>query len=632
MNAPENSPAETPRLRLETRAVPLGWTGFLLLLVGPALLFELGLLRPLAEKLLPALPERQAVWVLLVLTVAALAGLRSLLGPKKGVPVLLYDDRMALPAGGPRGGHAWVRYEEVLWVDLRGTGEHKSVALETRRGLFDFPQGFFTVRGAVEQFFGELTARVAARPGGLAQLSGMRERLQKGQEALARRPWASQGLFLLVAALFAVEWLGGALDDPLGLVRLGANAPALVRQGQLYRLFAANFLHGGLLHVGLNALALLSLGSMVERLLGRWRFLIIYLVSAFLGSLASVAWERAPLSVGASTGLFGLFGGLAVLHLRRGVDLPAGFRQPPRWWVWMGAINAALLLVPQVDAAAHVGGFAAGALLCWALSRGERAFEPGLFARRRWVVLACAAVLVFGLALIQAAVKGLSPSRQDRVLVLEDLFAKAASNPAGSNDLAWGVAVDPGAETDELRLAERGAARAVEAVPDSAMFQDTLATVLYRLGRPTEAVRWEMAALRANEELPEARVDASQLARFLVARKEAGADTVPTAHWTARAREGGRTLQVVADSGTEGLELFVVARLAEKNLGLFWLRAPAASGPAYELRSNEGAEWENWPEEVRLEVLWVGDLPGGEEVAEPRWRFWPTAPEVAGLP
>jgi membrane associated rhomboid family serine protease len=134
----------------------------------------------------------------------------------------------------------------------------------------------------------------------------------------------------------------------------------LVRAGEHFRLFSCVWLHGGLLHFGLNFMALMNIGRMVEALGNRALVLIVFAVSAATGSLFSFWLMPHITSVGASGGIMGLIGFLAVLGQRRRGLLPSGFGRA----IWMNiAFIAALGLAAfqMVDNAAHLGGLVGGA-------------------------------------------------------------------------------------------------------------------------------------------------------------------------------------------------------------------------------------------------------------------------------
>ena len=69
----------------------------------------------------------------------------------------------------------------------------------------------------------------------------------------------------------------------------------------------AGFLHGGLLHIGMNSWVLFDLGAQVEEVYGASRLIVVYFMATVFGFLLSTFWTAA-LSVGASAGIMGLIG------------------------------------------------------------------------------------------------------------------------------------------------------------------------------------------------------------------------------------------------------------------------------------------------------------------------------------
>jgi membrane associated rhomboid family serine protease len=138
-------------------------------------------------------------------------------------------------------------------------------------------------------------------------------------------------------------------------VRL-AQVPVLVQQGEWWRVFSAAFLHYGPIHLVLNMLALLVFGSELERQMGRWRFLALYVVS-ILGGATAIQLFGAPgaLAAGASTAIYGLLGGLGVLMLATKQDI--------RGLVTLLVINIVISLLPGVSLIGHLGGLVAGVLV-----------------------------------------------------------------------------------------------------------------------------------------------------------------------------------------------------------------------------------------------------------------------------
>ena len=135
---------------------------------------------------------------------------------------------------------------------------------------------------------------------------------------------------MYVAMMLRTTQQGGSgFGDPSlqTLVDFGAKyAPYIFGRGEWWRLITAAFLHGGLLHIGMNFWVLYDLGPQVNEAFGTPRFLSIYLVSSVTGFLASLYWSPA-VSIGASAGLCGLIGAMIALGTR--ARSAVGRRDPP---------------------------------------------------------------------------------------------------------------------------------------------------------------------------------------------------------------------------------------------------------------------------------------------------------------
>jgi rhomboid protease GluP len=136
---------------------------------------------------------------------------------------------------------------------------------------------------------------------------------------------------LLVANLlmFGVEWMavtaeggGGGLSilgsmGGFSTYRLGASfGPAIFDLHEWYRLITAMFLHGGLIHIGVNMMSLLQLGPALEELYGSARYFFLYVLTGAFGFLVSAATGH--LSLGASGALLGIVGAMLAVTSRRG--------------------------------------------------------------------------------------------------------------------------------------------------------------------------------------------------------------------------------------------------------------------------------------------------------------------------
>ena len=137
-----------------------------------------------------------------------------------------------------------------------------------------------------------------------------------------------------------------------------------VSNGDWWRLVTSMFLHGGIIHLGLNMLVLFILGRIVEPALGTPRFLLVYFVSGLAGS-AGALWLSAPqtVTVGASGAIFGLLGALLILEYRTTGSLMG------QAMIWIIINLVFTLRTPGISLGGHLGGLAGGIVATWALTQ-----------------------------------------------------------------------------------------------------------------------------------------------------------------------------------------------------------------------------------------------------------------------
>jgi rhomboid protease GluP len=180
---------------------------------------------------------------------------------------------------------------------------------------------------------------------------------------------------LLVAniLMFGVTWMVSMAHGQQGFsVLFGFNGEALYRLGMgipfrygdfnWYRMLTAMYLHGGLIHIGFNMMALMNIGPAVEQVYGSARYFFCYTVCGFCGSVFSATFSTAP-SVGASGAILGLIGLLLAITTRRGGGYMTALRG--RLISSIVSIFAIGLFFSglRTDNWAHFGGLAAGFLL-----------------------------------------------------------------------------------------------------------------------------------------------------------------------------------------------------------------------------------------------------------------------------
>lgn len=149
---------------------------------------------------------------------------------------------------------------------------------------------------------------------------------------------------------------------------------AVLSGGQWWRIVTGAFLHGSILHIGVNMLSLWYLGRFIEYGLGSWRTLFVYVVSMVASGLG-VIYFSAPMvpTVGASGAIFGLFGALFAIGFKLGkpgMDLVKAN---------LGILALNLIItftVPAISWQAHVFGLVAGFLITLAIYAPPRRVQP----------------------------------------------------------------------------------------------------------------------------------------------------------------------------------------------------------------------------------------------------------------
>ncbi|HEX4965606.1 MAG TPA: rhomboid family intramembrane serine protease [Thermoanaerobaculia bacterium] len=187
---------------------------------------------------------------------------------------------------------------------------------------------------------------------------------------LGRQAPVTTALLIVIAIGFGIQLRFGD-----AVTALGANYGPAVREGEYWRLVTSMFLHGGWLHLVLNAWALYQLAGLFEILLGSSRLLLVYFLSGIAGSVASVLWTNQP-SVGASGAIFGVLGALIAFLARRRERLTPQARSLLMQLLFWAGLNVVLGISDKmIDNAAHLGGCAVGLAIGFFLQERPR-YEP----------------------------------------------------------------------------------------------------------------------------------------------------------------------------------------------------------------------------------------------------------------
>ena len=403
-----------------------------------------------------------------------------------------------------------VPISELRSLSVRANPRGARAFIGTRTGLLVLNGADFADPEDLGRLVLALRERVGQLPDGAKRLDWFREQMEQARIVTSRRPWVTYGLLVIIAVMFGLQVQLDAIHDPVQMIRLGAGAPALVAEGEWYRLISANFLHGIDVHIFANGLALWIIGGLLERLSGSWAFAIVAMLSALGGALTSTLFSDAPIMVGASTTLYGLFGALLVMDRVYRWQIPPIFRESIRMLIILLVINVVITLpVPQIDKAAHLGGFVAGAAAMYWMIRGGR-YQPENQSPKAVRVVAIGLGLLFAAGLGRAAQNAMA---FEPAPILRVLMSHPDVQPVTLNNAAWITLVRPDADAETLdlclQMAEEAIASAQKLQPPAdapaearrfydsvlATYLDTRAGARYRTGNVAGALVDEIEAL-----------------------------------------------------------------------------------------------------------------------------------------
>jgi membrane associated rhomboid family serine protease len=171
-------------------------------------------------------------------------------------------------------------------------------------------------------------------------------------------------IVVLMASDPSISLAAALMDWPTPLALWGP----LVEQGQYWRMFSMAFEHGGPIHLLFNMSVVYTLGFMLERAIGSWRFLGICIVTALGSSAFALLFNFDVPTVGASGMILGWAGAMVPIATEQ------GRRELGTWLVQVVIIS----LLPGVSWAGHLGGFLFGIPCGVALRMGRAVYTAAL--------------------------------------------------------------------------------------------------------------------------------------------------------------------------------------------------------------------------------------------------------------
>lgn len=413
-------------------------------------------------------------------------------------------------------------------------------------------------------------------------------------------------------------------------------APAILEQGEVWRLLSYGLLHIWFPHLLFNMLFLVYTGYHLERAVGRFNLLLVYFGSVFTGGLLSMAMSMDRPSLGASGGVFGLLAAGVVVGWKYWEAIPSSARKyfggALAWYIGYSLLSG--LASEGTDNWSHLGGLVGGGIIMTLL-------EPEVFERHRrrnrWLAAGIVLTLAgsaLGLAAAGPRLVPLSPVDEDGWSLRRPAYWKEG----------WTFTGDRGWFSPTLQ-ANLSAATTVHPRPmDAQTAADKLIDRVASGGRTPEVLRRETVVLQGwDARLLELRFelsDETQRLTALVLARGVFEHRVQLQVLEEQAQRQSPLAERILDTVELGdpPELAVARRKAQTHprswepateLGEALYRSgnPEQALGAYD-RARQIAPTQPRPVEGTLRVFADYGLPGGIEAAEEALQSFPDTPSV----
>lgn len=174
--------------------------------------------------------------------------------------------------------------------------------------------------------------------------------------------------YLMVFGLLLVS--SGSIGDPRTLIDWGSSVGTRTTNDEWWRLATAMFVHVGIVHLIAEIAGLVQVGLVVERLVGRFAFAVVYIASGVLAGLWSLTLHPVSVQAGAAGAIFGIYG-LLIATLLMGLVQRSSLVVPPKvlLGLWPGVVLFAIYntltagLFSEAMQAGLVVGFTGGMLI-----------------------------------------------------------------------------------------------------------------------------------------------------------------------------------------------------------------------------------------------------------------------------
>lgn len=194
------------------------------------------------------------------------------------------------------------------------------------------------------------------RNDGIQQSTATTPRRRWSSAVAGDTPYVTYALIVINLIVFGLCVAEAGITNPgnAALMADGSLVKGIVGEGEYWRLLTSGFLHFSVMHVAVNMISLYIIGRDLERALGTYRYLAVYLISLLGGSAAVMLFEADNVqTAGASGAIYGLIGAMLVIVLKA--------RVPATPVLVIIGFNVVLSVsLPGISLMAHLGGLAFG--------------------------------------------------------------------------------------------------------------------------------------------------------------------------------------------------------------------------------------------------------------------------------
>jgi len=329
------------------------------------------------------------------------------------------------------------------------------------------------------------------------------------------RPYVTWILLLINIFMWLIMESYGGSENQEVLINFGANERLSLWQGEYWRLIASIFIHIGFFHLLGNCLFLYLCGPLLELTFGHEKYLIIYILSGFAGSVVSILGMRGDpnftgISAGASGALFGIMGSLISFTLTEKENLPLKlYRSLIKNLLFLVILNILIsLIIPNIDILAHLGGLLAGFFLGYIIEADIFVETKRKFHRNNALTYGITFLFLAGLAAV--SIVSLSPPsnlsyylamshmKNKNYLEAEEEFKKALSLEPDKGETRLQLAVSYLAQSKVCEALEE-LKQALSLEPDNSRINFFIAITYHEMGDTNKALEYYKKTVELDE-------------------------------------------------------------------------------------------------------------------------------------